>query len=194
MPSKENPKQLKQDRLVEQLVPDPANHEPTIQLTGWLGKDAKEGFWRLYLTPQLDEYVQFAETDVIHSQPAQADQSPLGGTLVWLKSGTALQHTRVVKQNVQADFLAGGIVSNYMSGAASAYPSINVKPKGVVPNTRTYVCSINPHIPVCQPHTYVCPIASVDTNCYSGAFCDTGNFVCGYSVGCTVGRECSVNC
>jgi hypothetical protein len=85
------PKQLKQDPLVEHLVPDPVDHQPTIQLTGWLGKAAKEGFWRLYLTPQLDEYVQFADKDVIYTQPAKPEHSPLGGTTVWLQAATTLQ-------------------------------------------------------------------------------------------------------
>ena len=190
-----NPNQLKQDPLVEKLVPDPANHQPTIQLTGWLGKDAKEGTWRLYLTPQLDEYVQFAEGDVVHSQPVQASQSSLGGTVVWLKAGTVLQHTQVVKQQVQADFLSGGITSSYMAGAASSFPAAGSRAKvGVAGNTRGYVCSVNWHIPACQQRTEFCPIVSVDTNCYSTAFCESGAFVCGRTLGCTVGRECSVNC
>ena len=65
-------KRLKQDALVERLIPDPANPEPTTQLSGWLGTGTKEGTWRLYLTPQLDEYVQFSEADVVHSQPIGA--------------------------------------------------------------------------------------------------------------------------
>ncbi len=197
MPSKdkpENPNQLKQDSLVEKLVPDPANHQPTIQLTGWLGKDAKEGTWRLYLTPQLDEYVQFTDADVVHSQPMQEAQSSLGGTIIWLKAGTVLQHTQVVKQQVQADFLSGGITSSYMAGAATSFPASGLKARTPVGNTRGYVCSVNWHIPACQQRTEFCPIASVDTNCYSTAFCDTGAFVCGRTVGCSVGRECSVGC
>jgi len=88
-------KQLKQDLLVEQLVPDPGNPQPTIQLTGWLGKGAEEGLWRLYLTPQLDQYVEFSADSVVHSQPLQKEQSALGGTTVWLKAGATLHHTHI---------------------------------------------------------------------------------------------------
>src|SRR5579864_4072536 len=90
-------KQLKQDPLVDQLMPDPGNPQPTIQLTGWLGKGTDEGWWRLYLTPQLDEYVEFSADSVVHTQPLQKEQSALGGSTVWLKAGTALNHTQVVQ-------------------------------------------------------------------------------------------------
>ena len=72
------PKQLKQDPLVEQLAPDPGSHIPTIQLTGWLGKGSKEGHWRLYLNPELDQYVGFSAEDVVHTQALDPKQSLLG--------------------------------------------------------------------------------------------------------------------
>ena len=186
-------KQLKQDPLVDQLMPDPGNPQPTIQLTGWLGKGTDEGWWRLYLTPQLDEYVEFSSDSVVHTQPLQKEQSALGGSTVWLKAGTALNHTQVVQRQVQADFLSGGITSGFLTGSTSSLPAAGRKPVVAPGNTRTYVCSVNPHIPVCQPRTYACPIASYDAPC-TGALCATGAFVCGYSAGCTNHQECSVGC
>lgn len=188
------PKPLKQDRLIEQLVPDPSNPQPTIQLTGWLGNGKEAGSWHLYLTPQLDEYVEFSENDVVHSEPLEPSQSALGGTTVWLKAGTTLNHTQIVRRQVQADFLSGGITSGFLAGSASTLPAVSSKKATVLPNTRTYVCSVNPHIPVCQPRSWGCPIPSDDAPCGSGAFCPTGAFVCGYSAGCTGGQECSVGC
>jgi hypothetical protein len=186
-------KQLKQDPLVDQLMPDPGNPQPTIQLIGWLGQGTDEGLWRLYLTPQLDEYVEFSADSVVHTQPLQKEQSALGGSTVWLKAGTALNHTQVVQRQVQADFLSGGITSGFLTGSTSSLPAAGRKPVVAPGNTRTYVCSVNPHIPVCQPRTYACPIASYDAPC-TGALCATGAFVCGYSAGCTNHQECSVGC
>jgi hypothetical protein len=192
------PKQLKQDRLVEQLVPDPSDHQPTIQLTGWLGKGAKEGSWRLYLTPQLDQYVQFTDKDVVYTQPAQPERSPLGGTLVWLQAGTVLEHTQVVTRQVQADFLSGAITSGFMTGTVSSLPADVLMRQAVIGGTRGYVCSVNPHIPVCRPQTEACYQSQVGCSgnvlCGSGAFCPTREFVCGNTVGCSVGIECSVGC
>src|ERR1700751_1576644 len=114
-------KSLSQDPLVERLISDPANPEPTVHLSGWLGKATQEGMWRLYLTPQLDEYVQFSESDVVHTQPLTPDQSPLGGSVVWLKAGTPLEHTHVAKTKMQADFLSGAVTSGYMAGAVPSF-------------------------------------------------------------------------
>ena len=195
MANKEKPndaaKQLKQDSLVEQLVPDPGNPQPTIQLTGWLGKGTEEGIWRLYLSPELDEYVEFSEQTVAHSQPVQKEQSALGGTTVWLKAGTPLNHTQIRRRQVQADFLSGGITTGFLAGSTSSLPAAGKKAP-IPGTTRGYVCSVNPHIPACQQRTQVCGIGS-DTPC-SGALCPSGAFVCGYSAGCTEGQECSMGC
>jgi len=186
-------KGLKQDQLVAKLVPDPENHEPAIQQVGWLGKGIKEGSWRLYLTPQLNEYIQFSEADVIHSQPLDISKSSLGGTTVWLKAGTPLAYTQVVKRTVQADFLSGGITSNYMAGSAPSLVNPRAR-KMVAGASRGYQCSINRHIPACQMPSEACPINSIDTGCGTGAICPTGAFVCGASAGCTGGTECSIGC
>ena len=187
-------RQLKQDRLVENLIPNPSDPRPTIQLTGWLGKSSKEGCWRLYLTPQLSEYVQFLDTAVVHSQPVPEDQSPLGGTMIWLDASTPLEYTQIVQRQVQADFLSGGITSEYLPGTASDFAFAGPAARQAAAGTRDYRCSINPHIPVCQERTQVCPINSGNVACGTGPFCGSGAFVCGASAGCTWGRECSVRC
>ncbi len=195
--SEKPPKQLKQDRLVEQLIPDPSVHRPSIQLTGWLGKSTTEGSWRLYLTPQLDEYVEFSERDVLHTQPVQPEQSLLGGTMVWLQAGAVLQHIQIATRQTQADFLSGGITAGFMPGTAFSLPMAMMR-KNPVTYTRNYVCSTNPHIPACQlPTEAGCPsrgACSGDVLCGSGAFCPSGAFVCGVTAGCSVGTECSVGC
>ncbi|HTS66948.1 MAG TPA: hypothetical protein VMH28_33215 [Candidatus Acidoferrales bacterium] len=182
---------LKQDPLVESIMPDPGNLQPTTQLTGWLGKSAQAGSWRLYLTPQLDEYVEFSEADVLHSESIDTAQSPLGGTMVWLNAGTTLQHMQVVRQQVQAGFLSGGITGGYMSAAASSFPVSPRKTTLPPTGTRGYQCSVNPHIPACQPRSEACPSLGCGG---STALCPSGAFVCGASAGCTWGQECSIGC
>lgn len=187
-------KKLKQDRLVEQMVPDPAKLQPGVQLSGWLGRSNTEGTWRLYLNPRFDEYVEFAESDILNTQPLGDDESSLGGTLVWLKSGANSQHTRVVSRQVQADFLAGGIAARYLTGASPSFGSSPGRVGAV--GTAGVNCSANPHIPACRPVTDGCYKSigcSSDYGC-TGPFCPTREFVCGYSAGCTVGQECSIGC
>jgi hypothetical protein len=184
-------KKLEPDPLVEALIPDPAKHQPATQLTGWLGKGAAPGTWRLYLTAALDEFVEFAEADVLHTQQLDKKDSPLGGSLVWVKAGATLHHTTIVTRNVQADFLSGDVTSGYMPGTSPNYPlaGARVLRRG---NTRDYICSTNRHIPACQDRT-------PDSPCGGGggggsAFCPSGPFVCGPSAGCTNAQECSVGC
>jgi hypothetical protein len=38
--------ELRQDALVENLIPNPGKQRSTVQLTGWLGKGAEEGTWK----------------------------------------------------------------------------------------------------------------------------------------------------
>ena len=180
-------KELKQDPLVEQLVPDPADPQATIQLKGWLGKGVKAGSWRLYLTPQLDEYVQFQDKDIVHTQPIAPEQSPLGGTMIWLLAGTSLQHTRVTTRQLQAGFLSGGITANFMAGATSTFAMAARRAMFAV-GTAGVNCSVNPHIPACQPPTTNCK--SINIPCETVGFCHTHEFVCQI----TLRPECSLNC
>jgi hypothetical protein len=103
---------LKPDELIEHLVPN-ASHIPDVRvLGGFLGKSTREGYWRLYLTPSLNEYVEFAEDDVVHSHTFESDESPLGGTVIWLRREANLQHTRSASREAQADFLQGAIAAS----------------------------------------------------------------------------------
>jgi hypothetical protein len=150
MANKDNPvipakQPLQADALVAQLAP--AKGQSTIQLTGWLGEGTEGGTWKLFLTPKLDEYVQFSERDVAHSQQLPSDSSPLGGTMVWLNSDATMQYIRVVSPREPAGFLSGSIASAYMAGSSStsrrpprgaAFPpwSAGTQPTGTSPPAR----------------------------------------------------------
>ena len=112
----QRPKKLEPDALVERLAPD-ASHVPDLRvLVGFLARSTREGHWRLYLTPTLNEYVEFAEDDVVHSHAFESDESRLGGTVVWVKRAANLQHTRSVSREAQADFLQGAITAGVSRG------------------------------------------------------------------------------
>ncbi|HBY94404.1 MAG TPA: hypothetical protein DEP84_10660 [Chloroflexi bacterium] len=102
---------LEPDALIEHLVPD-ASQVPDVRvLVGFLGKSTRERRWRLYLTPSLNEYVEFDEDDVVYSHTLESDESPLGGTVVWVRREANLLHTRSVSREAQADFLQGAITA-----------------------------------------------------------------------------------
>jgi hypothetical protein len=78
--------------------------------------------------------------------------------------------------NSPASFLQGAIATRHL-------PSASVTP--IMTRRDTYVrasgtqgvdCSINPHIPACQPPTYNCTSSCPDPG--TGSFCPTREFVC----------------
>jgi hypothetical protein len=110
---------LREDALVEQLIPDPAQEGPGVLVfTGFLGRSTREGYWRLYLSPSLDRYLEVAASDIIHSQSLANEQNPVGGSALWLKSDATLAlQTRTNPQQVQAQFLVGQINKTRPIGA-----------------------------------------------------------------------------
>jgi hypothetical protein len=107
-----------EDKLIEALVPDTSQIPDVRVLIGFLGKSTRERYWRLYLTATLNEYVEFARDDVVHSHALESDESPLGGTVVWLKREANLQHTQSASREAQADFLRGSISTGFLSRSA----------------------------------------------------------------------------
>jgi len=173
-PAEQGPR-LTPDRIVERLVPDPSRPEPRVSLTGLLGRSTEEGVWRLYLTSGIEEYAEFAESDVVHTESVPEGMLPTGGTTVWLRMGATVRHPTVSSRQVQAEFLQGALAARFLPGAGLAGA---LTPAGAVGTgaacTRNYVCSINPHIPACQIHTENCGTGACGD---TGAFCPTGAFI-----------------
>jgi hypothetical protein len=97
---------LKQDPLVDKLRPDPSQ-PPSIERRGFLGRSDKEGHWRLYLTRGLTNYVEIAETDVVHHESLATADDPDAGSRVWIKDTAIL--TLGPPRQVQAENLDGAI-------------------------------------------------------------------------------------
>ncbi|MFJ1708976.1 hypothetical protein [Kitasatospora sp. NPDC088346] len=97
-----------QDPLVDRFRPDPA-HAPVrgITLKGFLGDSDREGHRRLYLTKNLDYYVEFATDDVIDSAGIPPDRPPFVGaeaTEVTLKEGAHVSYTHSAPVRPSDDF------------------------------------------------------------------------------------------
>ncbi len=117
----------KQDALVEKLVPDPAQIPDVTVLIGFLGKSSRTGYWRLYLNPQLNHYVEGAEEDLAHSETLVTERNPLCGTMIWVRRNAVLQHTRTISRQAQAEFLEGDITRSFLAGTGItglSYPAL----------------------------------------------------------------------
>src|SRR6266404_8039273 len=109
-------KGLKEDEVIARLVPDPAVPADVIRMTGYLGKSVRRGYWRLYRTLELNNYLEIAEDDIVHSQSlASQEDSSRGGTLLWVRRDAILHHTRTESRQAQAELLKGDITGGFLS-------------------------------------------------------------------------------
>lgn len=104
---------LRQDPLVERLRPDPSAPIEAQMLTGFLGRSVREGYWRVYLSATLNEYVEVAEEDVIDTAPVESGET-MAGSIVWVKRTARLERTTVSPYDAQSEFLGGGITDSLM--------------------------------------------------------------------------------
>ena len=112
-------KDLKQDELIARLVPDPAAPPDVIAMVGFLGKSSRPKSWRLYQSLDLKDYVEVAEDDIVQSQSLKSELQPLGGTVIWIKSGARLQHSRSESGVAEAEFMQGEITRKFLGGTGT---------------------------------------------------------------------------
>jgi len=97
------------DPLTDRLVPDPNNPNVT-QLTGFLlGKSNIEDRWRLYMSADLNHYIEFQKDDLI-----DAHQFRPSRTVVWLKPGARAYETKT--RLAPVEFLQGEIRRGFLRG------------------------------------------------------------------------------
>lgn len=109
-----------EEDFVSDLAPDPASIPDTRMLIGFVGESTKDGYLRLYLTPELNEFYEIQEADVVRSQKLPAGELNLAGTAIWIKRDSKIQHTRTTTVDAQADFLQGTIARSFLTSAARA--------------------------------------------------------------------------
>ncbi len=69
--------------FVSKLVSDPANPPETMIVAGYLGDSSVEGHARLYLVPDLSDYLEIPKDSILHQDKVPGDQ--LGGVYVWIQ-------------------------------------------------------------------------------------------------------------
>ncbi len=105
---------LNQDDLVENLVGDPSRIPNTRMMMGWLGKAGTTGRWRLYLSPTMNDYLEFDGADVVNSQRLPLEAAPLGGTALWLQRDAKVVLTRLRASQAHATFLDGPVSRDHI--------------------------------------------------------------------------------
>jgi len=94
-------------QFVAKLAPDPANPPKLRKLRGYPGAAAASDCVRLYLDPELSEYVDLPSAAVRHVQDAPRLNEPEGLVDVWIDRDTALR--RSPERAAGLDLLTGAI-------------------------------------------------------------------------------------
>lgn len=164
-----NSRRLEQDEVVQELVPNAAELPDAKMFVGLLGTGAEEGYWRLYFSTDLKDYVEIRDEDILLTKSLKTVENPLGGTAVWIRSEADLQvKRRSTAETGGADFLTGRITARFLQGAApGGFTSGGVFVGGVrsIPPVESCVPSLcQPPVPPPDPPgtTAVCTLA---TNC-----------------------------
>jgi hypothetical protein len=111
--------QPKHDDFVDKLVGDAKAAPNALLLSGFVGKAAEDGHTRLYLDPELREYVDIPNDDLLYSKAIPEDASPLGGSFVWINRDAELIHGSSTVSQFKARFLEGRIATAYGAAAAA---------------------------------------------------------------------------
>jgi hypothetical protein len=111
---------MKQDPVIDRLVPNPAEVPDVRCYYGLVGNSASKDSWRLYLSPNLTNYIEFSKKDVVHYEPLKSEEKPLGGTLVWLKRDAKVRRIQATPQDAQSSFLQGSVRDHRHCGPSVA--------------------------------------------------------------------------
>src|SRR5581483_7532414 len=161
--------------FIDKIVKDPNNPPDTLLLQGYLGASSEEGHTRLYLDPNLSDYVEIPSDAILHTVEIPKDQSPLGGNYVWINRDAEVTHGKVGSDRKKAKFLDGRIQQDFQSAAQAqagvantTAPNCNIAPSVVcATNICVTVSPIACHTfsPIC--HTLLPPCPSVLIPCQS---------------------------
>ncbi|MBI4363915.1 MAG: hypothetical protein HY568_00640 [Candidatus Latescibacteria bacterium] len=99
--------------------------------------------WRLYLTLDFDDYIEFNEDqDYIASVPLETPQNPVAGTLVWIKATSELRRVSTASRRGQVDFLRGKLRSEHQSRTGIEAIGGEIFPKKRPPETGDYCTEV----------------------------------------------------
>jgi hypothetical protein len=166
------------DAFTAKVVPDPKNPGESLLLVGFLGASSEPKQTRIYWDASLSSFVDVETADIIYSEPLGKEQSPLGGSYIWVKRSAEVTIGSAGGSTAKGKFFQGPVMTVYGGtfGGAAATVGAPMTPACNAPS-QAYVCQLTPACPptpvhpcggvshwnvctvniVCQ-HTLLCPI------------------------------------
>lgn len=156
----ENKGKVREDDFVSKICKDPNNPPNALMLFGYVGRSSEEDHTRLYFDPELRNYIEIKDEDILHQQPLPKEASHLGGSYFWINRDAEITHGAVGPQRTKARFFEGPIAAQVAGLAGEVAPHLPTLPG-----------------PICLPPTLpqaACPV-TVPPGCHTvpGALCPT---------------------
>jgi hypothetical protein len=146
------------DAFTAKVVPDPKNPSESLLLTGFLGAATDSKQTRIYWDPSLSSHVDVDTADIIHAEPLPKEQSPLGGSYIWVKRSAEVS-VSAGGQTTKGKFFQGPLMSAYggtFGAAAGAGPGA----QGAVNMLPTILCPPRPSLLFNCPLSFLHPCVS----------------------------------
>ena len=181
--------------FVRKIVADPKNVPDVMLLYGYLGASSEEGHERLYLSPDLGNFVEVPEKSILHRAQAAKEQDPNSGVTLWVKKDAKLNYkmapAQQAAQQALAYYFAGAIQGGAGAAAAPMTPALTVVPQCVPPTLADPQCPVSQadpcpsRFPTCHPQA-----------CTNLAPCPTHVATCAATchATCAPGVTCGVDC
>src|SRR5215472_6227596 len=106
--------------FVRRIVTDPNNVPDVMRLYGYLGASSEENHERLYLTPDLSNYVEVPAAAILHRIAVPHEQDPHGAVTLWVRRDSALIYKTAPGAQALAQYFAGAIAGAAAAGAGTA--------------------------------------------------------------------------
>lgn len=153
------------DDFVEKVVTDPSQPPNVVVVSGFVGRSPDDGHIRVYAEPSLASWVDVPADAVRHTARLTPEQSPLGGSLLWVAAEAPLRtQAQQPAQPVAADFLRGAIQTELGAVAQQGAPAPTIQTLATVCTQRCGHTSLIgcPSTSTCPPHTAMlgCPSSS----------------------------------
>ncbi len=171
------------DALAETMVPDPATIPDSVALAGFVGRSAEDGNIRLYVDASFRTYYEISNSDIVDSRQLPTTQSPLGGSVVYVKGSAPLRRVQV-SMEIEARFLQGPMSSvGAGTAGASSLPGADRAFLGLRPTfaycVTDYPASCSRFPTLLGAHCISNAVTSCeDRGCGRGGGGDTGPFDC----------------
>jgi hypothetical protein len=150
---------LQFDEFVKKVKPDAGSTDDPISiLAGYIGESPVEGHVRLYYDERLNRFTDIPKSAIVFSQQFSKEESPLGGSKLWIKRSGMAASTAQTPAASQKNYLAGDLYETYSNqmyepqhGSRSAVPAFR-------PTLLFSHCKIHPTVtdPWCPYPTEIC--------------------------------------